>query len=88
MDTNEMSLQAKDINQQGGILAKARNVEAAIEKFNKAMEIDPMLIDTYKNYADLFLHIEKYEEAINYYKKALLIEKMVTFIFNLEMLIL
>lgn len=75
MDTNEISLQAKDINQQGVILAKAGNIEAAIEKFNKAMEIDPMLIDTYKNYADLFLHIEKYEDAINYYKKALLIEK-------------
>lgn len=75
MDTNEISLQAKDINQQGVILAKAGNIEAAIEKFNKAMEIDPMLIDTYKNYADLFLHIERYEDAINYYKKALLIEK-------------
>lgn len=75
MEISEVTLQAKDMNQQGILLAKAGNVEAAVEKFAKAIEMDPMLIDTYKNYGDLFLHLEKYEEAKKYYKKALLIEK-------------
>lgn len=75
METEELTLQAKDINQQGVALAKSGNIEAAIEKFNKAMNIDPMCMDTYKNLGDLYLHINKYEEAINFYKKALLIEK-------------
>lgn len=75
MEINEVTLQAKDINQQGVLLAKAGNVEAAIEKFDRAIELDPMLIDTYKNYGDLFLHLEKFEEAKKYYKKALLIVK-------------
>lgn len=75
MAINEVTLQAKDINQQGVLLAKAGNVEAAIEKFDRAIELDPMLIDTYKNYGNLFLHLEKFEEAKKYYKKALLIVK-------------
>lgn len=75
MEITEVTLQAKDINQQGVLLAKAGNIEAAIEKFDRAIELDPMLIDTYKNYGDLFLHLEKYEEAKKYYKKALLIVK-------------
>lgn len=75
METNEVTLQAQDINQQGVILAKAGNIDAAIEKFNKALELDPMLIDTYKNFGDLYLHVGNYADAKNYYKKALLIEK-------------
>lgn len=75
MEVKELTLLAKDINQQGVILAKAGNIDAAFEKFNKAIEIDPMLIDTYKNLGDLHLHIEQYAEAKNYYKKALLIDK-------------
>ena len=72
---DELTLQAKDINQQGVILAKAGNIDAAVAKFNKAIEIEPMLVDTYKNLGDLYLHIAQYDEAKNYYKKALLIEK-------------
>ena len=75
MEINEITLQAKDLNQQGVILTKAGSVDAAIEKFNKALELDPMLVDTYKNFGDLYLHIGRYTEAKNYYKKALLIEK-------------
>lgn len=75
MEDNERTLQAKDINQQGIMLARSGNIEAAIEKFNHAMELEPMLIDTYKNFGDLYLHIDQYFEAKKYYKKALLIEK-------------
>lgn len=75
METNELTLQSKDLNQQGIALARAGNVDAAIEKFNKALELAPMLVDTYKNLGDLYLHIDKYPDAKNYYKKALLIEK-------------
>lgn len=75
MDVNEITLQSRDINQQGIALARAGNIDAAIKKFNKALELDPMVIDTYKNLGDLYLHINEYSDAKNYYKKALLIEK-------------
>jgi tetratricopeptide (TPR) repeat protein len=75
MEVNEVTLKAKDLNQQGVALAKAGNAEAAFEKFASAVDLDPMLIDSYKNYGDLYLKIGNYEEAKNYYKKALLIEK-------------
>jgi len=76
MEMNETSLIAKDLNQQGIVLAKSGNIDAAKEKYEKAIDVEPMLIDSYKNYGDLYLHIGEYAEAKNYYKKALLIEKV------------
>lgn len=75
MERSEVTLHAKDLNQQGVVLAKAGKIDDAIDKFNKAMDLDPMLLDSYKNMGDLYLHIEKYEEAKSFYKKALLIKK-------------
>lgn len=71
----ELRLQAMDENQQGAALLKAGNLEAARKKFDRAIEIDPMLMDSYKNYGDLYAVSEDYDEAKKYYKKALLIEK-------------
>lgn len=75
MDLNDASLEAKDLNQQGIMLLKAGNIEAALNKYNKAIDIDPMLVDSYKNLGDLYLGTENYQSSKNYYKKALLIEK-------------
>lgn len=75
METNEMTMEAQDLNQQGIVLFKTGNIEAAVEKYNKAINADPMLMDSYKNLGDLNLKIGRYGEAKNYYKKALLIEK-------------
>lgn len=75
MDTNEIRLEAQDLNQQGALLLKAGNIEDAKIKFDKAIEKEPMLMDSYKNYGDLCMTIEDYKEAKAYYKKALLIEK-------------
>ena len=75
MDLNESILQAKDLDQQGVALFRAGNVEAALEKYQQAMDIEPMLADSYRNMGDLYLATEKYQDAKNYYKKALLIEK-------------
>ena len=72
---NNTFLEAKDLNQQGALLLKVGNTEEARTKFDKAIEIDPMLIDSYKNYGDLYMMEENYLEAKNYYKKAILIEK-------------
>ena len=72
---NEIRLEAQDLNQQASLLLKAGNIEAAERKLDKAIEIDPMLMDSYKNYGDLYMSIEKYKDAKNSYKKALLIEK-------------
>ena len=75
MENNEMRLQAQDLNQQGATLLKTNNLEAARAKFDKAIEIDPMLMDSYKNYGDLYMALEEYQNAKNSYKKAMLIEK-------------
>jgi tetratricopeptide (TPR) repeat protein len=71
----DLQLEAKDLNQQGALLLKAGNFDAAKVKFDRAIEIDPMLMDSYMNYGDLYMAQENYREAKNHYKKALLIEK-------------
>ena len=43
---NENTLQAKDLDQQGVALFRAGNVEAALEKYQQAMDIEPMLADS------------------------------------------
>lgn len=72
---NEIILEAKDLNQQGLILFKTGNIEEAKQKFEKAINVEPMLVESYKNYGDLYLAEGEYQQAKNYYKKALLIEK-------------
>ena len=75
MEANEIRLEAQDLNQQGVMLLKTGNLEAAKEKFDKAIELDPMLMDSYKNYGDLYMSLQEYQKAKNSYKKAMLIEK-------------
>lgn len=75
METNEMRLEAQDLNQQGAMLMKSGSLDAARAKFDKAIEIDPMLMDSYKNYGDLYMSLQEYQNAKNSYKKAMLIEK-------------
>ena len=75
MDTNEIRLEAQDINQQGAMLLRTGNLEAAKAKFDTAIELEPMLMDSYKNYGDLYMSLQEYQNAKNSYKKAMLIEK-------------
>ncbi|MCI3924737.1 tetratricopeptide repeat protein [Paenibacillus sp. TRM 82003] len=75
MEANELRLEAKDLNQQGALLLQAGNIPSAKEKFEKAIELDPMVMESYKNYGDLYMATKEYREAKNLYKKALLIEK-------------
>ena len=75
MEMNELRLEAQDLNQQGAMLLRTGNHEAARVKFDKAIELDPMLMDSYKNYGDLYMSLQEYQNAKNSYKKAMLIEK-------------
>lgn len=75
MEANELRLQAVDLNQQAVLLIKAGNYESAKDKLERAINADPMLEETYKNYGDLYMAVENYEEAKNMYKKAMLIKK-------------
>ena len=43
METNEMCLEAQDINQQGAIPLRTGNTEAAQAKLDKAIEIDTVI---------------------------------------------
>lgn len=75
MEPNELHLEAQDLNQQGAMLLRTGNLDAAKAKFDKAIELDPMLMDSYKNYGDLYMSLQEYQNAKNSYKKAMLIEK-------------
>lgn len=59
MEANEIRLEAQDLNQQGAMLLKSGNIESAKIKFDKAIEIDPMLMDSYKNYGDLYMSLQE-----------------------------
>ena len=72
---DQATLMAQDLNQQAATLIKAGNFEAAKEKIEKAIDIEPMLMDSYKNYGDLCMTTGAYKEAKSNYKRALLIEK-------------
>lgn len=73
---DELRLEAQDLNQQAAMLIKAGNLEPAKKKLDKAIELDPMLMDSYKNYGDLSMAARQYKEAKNFYKKAVLVEKL------------
>ncbi len=75
MQIDEKLLDAQDINQQGVALLKLLKLGEAQLKFEKAIELEPMLVDSYKNLGDLNVAKEQYEEAKKFYKKAMLIEK-------------
>lgn len=75
MSGSDVRLEAQDLNKQGEILLKVGNLIQAEKKFSDAIEIDPMLMDSYKNYGDLCMVREEYKAAKEYYKKAMLVEK-------------
>lgn len=75
MEMSESRLNALDLNQQASLLIKSGNIDAAKAKLDSAIEIDPMVMDSYKNYGDLYMAINNFQEAKNSYKKAFLIEK-------------
>src|SRR5690554_8089666 len=75
MEPNELHLEAQDLNRQGAMLLRTGNLDAAKAKFDKAIELDPMHMDSYKNYGDLYMSLQEYQNAKNSYKKAMLIEK-------------
>lgn len=72
---DQSTLMAQDLNQQAAALIKAGNFEAAKEKIEKAIDVEPMLMDSYKNYGDLCMATGAYKDAKSNYKRALLIEK-------------
>jgi tetratricopeptide (TPR) repeat protein len=57
MEPNELHLEAQDLNRQGAMLLRTGNLDAAKAKFDKAIELDPMLMDSYKNYGDLYMSL-------------------------------
>lgn len=81
MTENELRFEAQDLNQQAKLLLNAKNFNGARAILDKAIEIDPMLVDSYRNYGDLYMLTKEYENAKNSYKKALLIEKNGLFYF-------
>ena len=62
---DEMTMQVRDLNQQGKVLLKAGHVHAAREKFEKAISKDPMAADNYKNMGSLHMLTDEYQEAKN-----------------------
>ena len=66
---------ARDLAKQAELLVEAGKLDEAEKKLEEAINADPMVVDCYKTYGDLFMAKKQYVDAKNYYKKALLIEK-------------
>lgn len=66
---------ALDLANQAELLIKTGKYDEAQIKLDEAIASDPMTLECYKNYGDLFVAKKQYADAKNYYKKALLIEK-------------
>ena len=75
MEREELRLMAQDCNVQGEILLRAGKAEEARKKFDRAIELCPVLAESYKNYGDLHMFRKEYQEAKNSYRKALLAER-------------
>lgn len=76
MEMSESRIEALDLNQQAATLIKVGSLEQAKKRLDKAIEIEPMLVDNYRNYGDLYMAMQSYKEAKNFYKKAILVEKV------------
>lgn len=66
---------AVDLANQAELLIKSGKYEEAQKKLDEAIASDPMTLECYKNYGDLYIAKKQYSDAKNCYKKALLIEK-------------
>lgn len=75
MDFAELRYEVQDLNQQAAMLIKAGNLDAAKVKLDKAIDLEPMFVDNYRNYGDLYMAAEEYKSAKDSYRKALLVEK-------------
>lgn len=75
MEMSEIRIEALDLNQQAAILLKTGKLAEAKEKLERAIELDPMVKESYRNFGDIYMAEENYAEAKNAYKKAFLIKK-------------
>ena len=55
----------------GNTFYDRRRYEEAIERYDKAIEINPNLFEAWKKKGDAFCGLEKYDDGINCYDKAL-----------------
>jgi len=81
MEYTEERLEALDLNQQAAMLIQAGNYEQASKKLDQAIELDPMVVESYRNYGDYYMALNDYKSAKTYYKKAILIDKQGLFYF-------
>lgn len=75
MEMDEKRLEALDLNRQASLLMESGKYEEAKALIDKAVEADPMCMDSYQNTGLYNMAKENYEEAKNGFKKALLIDK-------------
>lgn len=72
---NDNMLYLKELNEQGKTLFSCDKYQEAIKKYEKAISVDPMYIDTYFNACEAYIMADKFDEAKDMMNKVLLIEK-------------
>ena len=80
-NSEEIRLQARDMNMQGAMLLRAGRLEQARAKLDQAIELCPTLADSYKNYGDLYMAQQKYRDLT---ERRCLLKKAVCCIFCME----
>ena len=71
----KIKIDSRKIEKGDTFVAIKGNTVDGHDYIDKAIELDPMLMDSYKNYGDLYTSLQEYQNAKNSYKKAMLIEK-------------
>lgn len=67
--------EAKDLISQGRVLSEAEKYDEAEKKFLQAIDINPNVYEAYMGLGNLYMSMDKYVDAKNTYKKALMIKK-------------
>lgn len=71
----ENELYLKELNEQGKTLFSCDKYDEAIQKYQKAIEVDPMYIPTYFNACEAYIMADKFDEAKKIVKRVLLLDK-------------
>lgn len=73
--TETQILKIKELNQQGKTLFSCDKYDEAIVKYKKALELDPMFLETYFNACESYIMLDKFSEAKDLMNKVLLVDK-------------
>ena len=68
-------LRLKELNQQGRTLFSCDKYEESLSKYNEAMELDPLYLDSYFNACESYIMLDRFSEARELMNKVIIVDK-------------